>query len=445
MFSDFLIDAEVSHGPPSNRESENLLFTGDLYFGHDFWKDDPFSRLLKEKVRDAECAVTNLEGTFNTGEPIAKQGPNLSIEESTIETIANSGFDAVSLANNHAMDYGPEGLTAMQSTVRETDLESFGAGADLGAALDPVTVTCGGATVGIFGLSENQEGTADENTPGVAWAYEPNIGSRLQRRVEEFNVSVLVAHGGVEYVPIPPRSWRRFLRSCTDLGFDLILGHHPHTPQGWEWYQETPIFYSLGNFAMYRPNYPSTHWSYILDVDVNEKSVSGIRVILTTVSEGKIKIINPDSVPDETNYLKKSSEIVSDDQLFEPHWQTVATRVYRDIYHRQLKVYGLGTIMKLLSDPFRELDQLTRRVTGIPAQDSHLAFKEYIQNPSHRDVIRTTLSLETGAVSDQRTNETTTTIQKLCEQSDGRQNKQGVEKHIWRLKTAAKRFSRAYQ
>jgi hypothetical protein len=182
-----------------------------------------------------------------------------------------------------------------------------------------------------------------------------------------------------------------------------------------------------------------------LGVDIDGKSISGLNVLLTLVSEGEVKFVRPDLVPEKTRYLKESSEIISGDDSFEPHWQTVAARVYKDVYHRQLKAYGLGTIMGMLSDPFRELDRLTRKGTGIPTQESQVAIKEYVQNPSHRDAIRTTLSLETGAMSDQRTNETDTTIEKLCHQSKGQKRKQGIEKHIWRLKIVAKRLSRAIQ
>jgi poly-gamma-glutamate synthesis protein (capsule biosynthesis protein) len=445
MFSDFPIDAELSSYPVSTRKSETLLFTGDFYLNHKFWSQNPFSRTLKEQIESAEYAVTNLEGAIDMGEPIIKHGPNLNITESTIESVTNCGFDAVSLANNHAMDFGVNGLTKTRNVVQEGGLKSFGAGPNIESAIDPVTTTSGEATVGIFGLSENQEATAGESTAGVAWAYEPNLGPRLKKRIEEYDVSVLVAHGGVEYIPIPPRSWRAFLRSCTNLGFDLILGHHPHTPQGWEWYQGTPIFYSLGNFAMYRPNLPSTQWSYILEADISERAISGLRVSLTTATKGQIKLVNPKTVPKKVCYLEESSEIISDDGLFEPHWQTVAERVYSNRNHRQLKQYGLDSIVRTLSDPFRKLDQLTRKIAGISTQNSQLALREYVQNPSHRDIIQTYLSLETSALADQRTDETTTTIDKLYEQSGRGENKRGIRKHMWRMKVVAKRLNRALQ
>lgn len=437
MVSEFTADVEISQAF-SNQESVDILFTGDFYLGHDFWKENPVSEPLKEQIRTAEYAVTNLEGAIDAGEPIVKQGPNLSIPGSTIETVRNSGFDAVSLANNHAMDFGGEGLAKTQDAVREAGMESFGAGPNLQTAIAPVTVDCGDTTVGIFGLSENQEETAGENSAGIAWAYEPNIGLKLQKRIEECDVSVLVAHGGIEYVPIPPRSWRAFLRSCTDLGFDLILGHHPHTPQGWESYQGTPIFYSLGNFAMYRPDRPSTQWGYLVKAQLDDRHLTGVRVSLTEVSDGQVRTSKSPGHGSYRAYLANSSRIVAANDDYKPHWQTVAVKLFEELYDRQLSRYGLGRVTALFNDPVRELDQLTRACAGLPGQDIDRAMKEYIQNPSHRCTMQTALALKTSAERDKRTAVAEKTIRQMFQRIDDEQT--DVQKNLWRLRIVARRI-----
>ena len=75
-------------------------------------------------------------------------------------------------------------------------------------------------------------GIADGDSPGVAWIREPGVETVISDYAEEVYLVVTVAHGGLEYVPFPPRLWQKILRSLVDAGADAVVCHHPHVAQG---------------------------------------------------------------------------------------------------------------------------------------------------------------------------------------------------------------------
>ncbi|TKX48526.1 CapA family protein [Halorubrum sp. SD690R] len=431
-FSDCHMDTPIFNEPLSASNFGDLLFTGDFNINSEYWNSNPITGTLRERIENAGRSITNFEGSLDGGDPIIKHGPNLSVERSMIETIQDSGFDAVSLANNHVMDYGPSGLLQTQNCLRRFDVRHFGAGGNISSAYEPYVFTSNGTKVGVFGLSEHQEQIVTKEDSGVAWAYDTTFVSQIQKDIEDYDVSVLVAHGGAEYIPIPPRSWRIFLRDCAELGFDLIIGHHPHTPQGWECHSDTPIFYSLGNFAMYRSSRPSTHWSYIVECDIEKESLSEIRVILVNTVDGQVETISPEKTSDKVNYLLESSNIISDNSVYKKYWQEVSMRQFNKIYHRQLSNYGLGAITTFINDPIRAMDKATRRLMNIPPQNNSVGVREYIQNPSHRCIIRTALGVRTGSEVDRRTDSVKKNTQELFDQIET--DKNTLQKNIWRIK-----------
>ena len=325
-------------------------------------------------------------------------------------------------------------------------MSTFGVGTTREDALTPLVREIGGCSIAIFALSEHEESIATSQRAGAGWIYEPRIHDRIETAASKFDVTLVVAHGGLEYIPLPPESWRSHLRSLAEVGADGIIAHHPHTPQGWEVYEETPIFYSLGNFLMYNSVRPSTHWSYGVNVTLNESGVDAFSPVLFSVTDGVVDFMSDDEAASYRTYLERSSAIVTDDESYLSYWQDIADRLYyhdgyRYQYHDRLTEYGVGHVRSLLSNPVLEIDRLTRGVAGSKANhEKALAVLDQLQCRSHIDAIQTALKIKAGLLDDKRTKELQRELDRLFEISDGTQNRTFIERQRRRVSALLNRL-----
>ena len=199
-------------------------------------------------------------------------------------TLENSGIGVWSLANNHVMDGGAEGLAATLRFLDERGLRHFGAGLSLADAERAAVVDIRGRKIGFLGGCDVPRYYASSSTPGVA----PMQATRLLRRVAasraHLDLVVCVLHADLEFSPYPAPSRVRLAHALIQQGADLVIHHHPHVCQGIERHGSGVIAYSLGNFLFpvagdpYQERFPATKWSVLLSVDVewhgNEKTIA---------------------------------------------------------------------------------------------------------------------------------------------------------------------------
>jgi hypothetical protein len=163
--------------------------------------------------------------------------------------MAEAGFTLLTLANNHLLDCGREGVLETLAAVEAAGIAPIGAGRDEAAAHQPVIQPAGCGRVGVLGYYWNRRCAATSVLPGSAVssaeALEADI-ARLRRCVDWL---VVTLHWGIPYEREPLAEDREIARWAIDCGADLVVGHHPHVMQPFEVYRGRPIFYSLGNFA----------------------------------------------------------------------------------------------------------------------------------------------------------------------------------------------------
>lgn len=217
---------------------------------------------LKETISCSDINVVNLEAPaipasaitekkFTKGyKSIVKSGPSLFQSESSPEWLQSNGINLVSLANNHIMDYDIDGLLATRNAFGRSLV--VGAG-DWQEAYTPGIVRVKGKRIAFFALSQLEFGNLtdewnDFETSGVAWINHPKVDTVIQKTRKEVDYLFVYAHAGLENVEQPLPEWRDRYRQLIDLGCDAVIASHPHTAQGWEFYQDRPIVYSLGNF-----------------------------------------------------------------------------------------------------------------------------------------------------------------------------------------------------
>lgn len=213
-------------------------------------RDYPF-HAMKPILRHADIAFGNLECCIATcGRPIPKQF-NFRAAPTGALAVAEAGFTIVSLANNHAWDYGREALEETVLRVRNVGVIPVGAGKNRREAHTLRILRRNGLRVGFLaylGLIPALVPEA-EDAPSLAIGSEDAIRNEVQAARANVDVLVVSLHAGKEGAPKPTPRQRAFAQAAIEAGADLVIGHHPHVVQPMERYKGKPICWSLGNFV----------------------------------------------------------------------------------------------------------------------------------------------------------------------------------------------------
>ena len=235
---------------------------------------------VADTFRRADVAYANLEIPLTTStkatpyksaaEVRARNQFILKADPGHITHLKAMGFDLLSLANNHGMDYGWEGLKQTMDLLDKAGIKHSGGGANKAASEDvAVFRTRGGLRVGMISALAfvgsaglNACWPAKDGSPGIAvFRFEGSMGPKakaeIQRRISnakrKCDFLIVAPHWGIEKQN-KPRDWQFQLgRALIDAGADAVFGAHPHVLQGKELYRGKPILYSTGNFISPRP------------------------------------------------------------------------------------------------------------------------------------------------------------------------------------------------
>jgi poly-gamma-glutamate synthesis protein (capsule biosynthesis protein) len=207
----------------------------------------PVLRRADLRVVNCECALTSAAAA------VWKSGAVFKGEPAHVAGLKSVPFDVACLANNHVLDYGTAGLRETLRVLARAGIRTVGAGLTDVQALAPLSLRVNGQRIHVVNISEGEDLTASTGGPGV-YGWDIALAAAQTRALKKLGgVVVVVAHCGLEYIPFPPPYVVAAFRSLVEAGADCVIGHHPHVPQGIEWWCGRPIIYSLGNFVFYQP------------------------------------------------------------------------------------------------------------------------------------------------------------------------------------------------
>lgn len=177
------------------------------------------------------------------------------------------GISVVSTSNNHAFDYG---LKALRETIDHLEAEGVpwtGTAKDSVGMFPPAIVVRNGIRVGFLAYTEFVNRGKDAG--GRISVFTPaRMRKEIQALRKSVDLVVVSYHGGAEYVESPPRHTAQQMRMIAEAGADIVLGHHPHVPQGLEVHRKAWIFHSLGNFVFLQPQREWTQKSFGVSIRV---------------------------------------------------------------------------------------------------------------------------------------------------------------------------------
>jgi poly-gamma-glutamate synthesis protein (capsule biosynthesis protein) len=211
---------------------------------------------MKDVLSEADLAFVNLEtAVTERGTPEPKQFL-FRAPASAYAAVKAAGVDAVSLANNHALDYGREGLDDTVRAAREAGMPALGAGVDA-EAYRPWITEVNGAKVAVVALTHVNElwerWSPGETRAGLAMLRDQERALRAVREAEVLaDVVVVWAHWGAEYRECPSGEIKALAGQLVEAGADLIVGGHQHLLLGAGWQGAAYVAYGLGNFLWWR-------------------------------------------------------------------------------------------------------------------------------------------------------------------------------------------------
>ncbi|HCC33374.1 MAG TPA: hypothetical protein DEQ28_05655 [Clostridiales bacterium] len=276
----------------------------------------PFD-LVRDRVAAADVAFANLESPIGTGgRPLPGKEIWFRAEPAAVPGLAASGFDILTLANNHILDYDSELLRETLALLDAADLGYTGAGSDIEAALRPAIVQVGEITLAFLGFSDfahifwshayPRTFLATGDVPGVAPADGPVFSRAIARARQEADFVIAAFHWGEEYVNYPTDRQRELGRLAVEAGADVVLGSHPHSVQGFEIIDRRLVAYSLGNFIMDQRR-PIQTESMILEIELLPSGIRQVRVIPVLIEEFRPRILDGAAAGDALAKLRRIS------------------------------------------------------------------------------------------------------------------------------------------
>jgi poly-gamma-glutamate synthesis protein (capsule biosynthesis protein) len=244
----------------------------------------PFADIAA-RLRTADITIGNVESALGDAGTPANKRYTFRAPPDAAHSLALAGFDLVSLANNHAMDYGPEALLQAIELLAAQGIAAIGAGNNELEARAMYLAQIGDLSVGFLayvnvpvevGGFDTQSWEAQGDEPGLAWGTPERLTRDVSSARADADLVVVILHSGLEYVDAPSDPQVGLARAAIDAGASLVVGHHTHLLQGVEFYGDGVIVYGLGNFAFQIEGDPD---SAILDVWLDS---SGVRQLSFT-------------------------------------------------------------------------------------------------------------------------------------------------------------------
>lgn len=213
-----------------------------------------------ELLRSADLCVCNLECVISDRGSPWSPTPKVFHFRSAAKNIAvlvEAGIDAVSLANNHVLDYGREALLDLSLLLRKAEISYAGAGRNRAEAREVAVIESGGMKVGLLAFTDNRpDWEAGEDHPGVWYVPVALDNARMHRLLDLVETArdrvdflVVSAHWGANWGTSPPTKHREVGMALLDAGADIVFGNSAHVLRGVELWRQGAIIYGSGDFV----------------------------------------------------------------------------------------------------------------------------------------------------------------------------------------------------
>jgi len=271
-------------------ETVNIILTGDLmldrgveYMIEKQGKGDfkfPFLKIA-DYFKKADIVFGNLEGVISDKGTKIGSIYSFRVNPKAIEGLVSANFNVLSLANNHALDYGKDALQDCLTRLKDYGISYVGAGSNRTEAFSLIIKEVNNTKIGFLAYTDlgPEVWKAKEESSGIAWIQDydlEEIKKVIQEAKNKVDVLIVSLHSGKEYVQELTLFQVNFVKIATESGADIIAGHHPHVIQKDEKQGQKYIFYSLGNFVFDQSFSEQTMQGEIVEIKIEDKKITEV-------------------------------------------------------------------------------------------------------------------------------------------------------------------------
>lgn len=344
---------------------------------------------LKPYIETCDYSILNLEAPIvsksTMAEPIHKVGPSLSVPVETAYVIRDAGFNCVTLANNHILDFGGNVLLDTLRILDENCLFHVGAGRNLDEASKVLFLKNGIQTISIVNFCEREFSVAEKDSPGAFPMDMVKNYRQVQYAKQNSDFVIVIVHGGHELYRLPSPRMKEYYRFLVDAGSDAVVNHHQHCSSGYEVYSGKPIFYGLGNlcFDTSARRYSSWNYGYFVILSIGADISFEVVPYSQCLEKPVVRILNGEELSSFTKEIKDLNSIIEDDEELESSFGDYVKSKQSEMFFRLSRYNG-----KVLRSMFHH-HLLPRR----PGKNRALKMLNLLECESQRDLVTRTLSI----------------------------------------------------
>lgn len=350
---------------------------------------------LRQLLSDSDFTMFNLEVPLtDTFSPIAKNGPNLIAPTSTITGLKAINPHFFTLANNHILDQGVQGLNSTIDLLNKEHIEFAGIGKNLENAKKSYIFEKEGLKVGVYCCTEREFSIATEEKEG-ANPFDPleSLDDIYELKLQ-CDFVVTLYHGGKEEYRYPSPYLQKVCRKIVDKGADLVVCQHSHCVGCEEKRNGSTIVYGQGNFLFDRSDNEYWKTGLLIEVNILKNSKCNSISYVPIIKKKNIVRLAKNEYADKIlkEFYQRSEEIIYADRVKELYREFVKNNMW--IYYKAFSgKYSQNLIYRIINKLLRhKLDKTyICRKYGLTEK---IIIQNYIECEAHYEMILTSLKDE---------------------------------------------------
>lgn len=325
----------------------------------------------------ADIRLFNLEAPLTkTTERRKKSGPSLKADPETILGIEALKPTAVTLANNHIMDYGVPGLKDTMDLLSKYDIPYVGVGNNVGEAKKPYIIEKKGYRIGVYACTENEFSSASDECAGANPVDYLEMFDDIKNLKKNCDYIIVLYHGGKEYYQFPSPLLQKVSHKLLKSGADFVVCQHSHCIGCEENINEGRIVYGQGNFIFDGSN--DRYWmeGMLTAIEIEGKNAS-VSYYPFEKDNGKIRLKAKEQSAETLKAFRMRSEEILDKEFLKRNYIEFAKKKSLDYIKT---IHGYNWRLQLKNK------LLGKNVAAAYSEEEFLAIQNIIECEAHREL-----------------------------------------------------------
>lgn len=312
--------------------SVSLTISGDFCITPPYLSKNLITDKISKFFQESDINIVNLECPVNNnGEEskIIKVGPHLQTTEKIFGFLKQLNVTAVTLANNHILDYDVQGLQSTIDGCTRNNISYTGVGNNLIQAAIPLILEKNETRIAIVNFCENEWSIATDTSAGANPLDVIENLAQIKKAKDLADFVIVIIHGGCEFYNLPsPRMLKQY-RFFAENGASAVIGHHTHCLSGFEVHNEVPIFYGLGNMIFTKTSLHASWFSGLtLKFTLQKHQALSWELIPTGQGEENfdLSILEGEKKQQVLKEIEAYSVIIADEAKLKEEWVSFVER-----------------------------------------------------------------------------------------------------------------------